>query len=510
MKRIKQSECEEELLLIHKIHQVVTIYFSDFRELLEKIEDPRRRGTQCEYKIEELVFACIAMFIFKQGSRNHFNQLRKKQTFKSNFKRVFKLRIPHMDTVDKIMKHLDFSVLEGIKLHLTKEMIRKKSLAKYRLFDLYYVIAVDATGVFHFKEQHCPFCSHTTRSKGKFEINLEVQERLRNEGVPEDILEKLKIFNGTKIENKTKFEEAMGMLLGPDDYERYKARLVKHCGETSWFHNVLEARLVTANGFSLSIGTEWIENSETDYQKQDCELKAYHRLSEKIKKMFPQLSICILADGLYPNSPFFNRCQQMGWPYIAAFKKGNLPSVWEEVESLIPITKDNTVSIDLPDGVTSKDYTWINDISYDDGELNWIRCTEKKPPHPKNKTGITQFVYVSSFKIDKTNHRDIVEAGRRRQKIENEGFNTEKNGGYAMTHKYSRVSHIAYKNYYQSLQIAHIIVSIVELCSTIKEIRKKMTLKFLWECLTGYLRYCTIPQMILDLASGKRTHFRFD
>lgn len=78
--------------------------------------------------------------------------------------------------------------------------------------------------------------------------------------------------------------------------------------------------------------------------------------------------------------------------------------------------------------------------------------------------------------MSKTSYREIVEAGRMRQKIENEGFNAQKNHGYNMSHRYSRVSKLVSKNYYQSLQIAHIIVSIVELSSTVRNIRKKMIL----------------------------------
>jgi hypothetical protein len=85
----------------------------------------------------------------------------------------------------------------------------------------------------------------------------------------------------------------------------------KHCehclykrskrGKLSYFHNVLEAKLITPNGFSISIATEWIENPQGEYDKQDCELKAFKRLAAKLKKPFPRLPICITADGLYPN-----------------------------------------------------------------------------------------------------------------------------------------------------------------------------------------------------------------
>jgi len=53
-------------------------------------------------------------------------------------------------------------------------------------------------------------------------------------------------------------------------------------GKTTYFHSVLEARLVTPNGFSISIATEWIENPEGgEYDKQDCERKGFTRLAAK-------------------------------------------------------------------------------------------------------------------------------------------------------------------------------------------------------------------------------------
>ncbi len=506
--KIKKSECKEEMELLLQITQVINVYFSNFMELLKDIDDVR--DERADYKIEELVFACISMFIFKQGSRHHFNQLRKKKRFKRNFKQIFNLRIPHMDTVDRVLRQLGCHVLEDIKVALIKNMIKKKTLAKYRFFDEYYIVAVDASGVHHFKDQHCAKCSHKTLSKGHFKVSAEALVKLKNEGIPVNIVRSLKILEGVKVTGKTKFAELMTRNLGKEHYEKYQPYLIKHCGNTSWFHNVLEARLVTRNGFSLSIATEWIENAEFGYDKQDCELKAFNRLSENIKKKFPQLSICIVVDGLYANKALFDRCKQMQWPYVVAFKQGNLPSVWEEVKLLTPITTDNVEHKISKDGKITEDYTWISNIAYDDHTIHWIECKEKKPPWPKNKTGITKFVYLSSFEINQNNYREIVEIGRLRQKIENEGFNTQKNLGYNMAHKYSRVSDLAYKNYYQSLQIAHIIVSMVELCSAIKEIRKKTTLKFLWECLVGFLKYYRISQNTLDSVLNKRTHLKFE
>ncbi len=506
--RAKEVENKEEITLLLQISQVVKVYFANFIGLLKNIDDVRDESA--DYKIEELVFACIAMFIFKQGSRHHFNHLRKKKQFMRNFQKVFNLRLPHMDTVDGILRQLAPNVMEDIKVALIKEMVIKKTLAKYRLFNKYYIIAIDASGVHHYAGQHCSKCSHQTSSKGKFGVSAEVLVKLKNEGIPDHILQSLQSIEGEEVMGKTKFKKLVTKNLKKEDYEKYKPYLIKHCGNTSWFHNVLEARLVAPNGFSLSIATEWIENSDFGYDKQDCELKAFNRLSEIIKKMFPQLSICVAVDGLYANTALFDRCVQIDWKYIVTFKKGNLRSVWTEVKSRIKISQDNADYKISEDGKITENYTWISNIAYGDHTTHWVKCREKKPPCPKNKTGITKFVYLSSFEINKKNYDAIIKAGRLRQKIENEGFNTQKNLGYNMTHKFSRVSDFAYKNYYQSLQIAHIIVSIVELCIPIKKICKKWIIKALWESLVGFLKYCQISQNVLNSVLGKRTHFQFE
>ncbi|MCX7112456.1 MAG: hypothetical protein NTX45_20475 [Proteobacteria bacterium] len=63
----------------------------------------------------------------------------------------------------------------------------------------------------------------------------------------------------------------------------------------------MEARLVTPNGFSVSIATEWIENPEgVEYDKQDCERKGFARLAATLQEVCPRLPMLILADGLYP------------------------------------------------------------------------------------------------------------------------------------------------------------------------------------------------------------------
>jgi hypothetical protein len=79
---------------------------------------------------------------------------------------------------------------------------------------------------------------------------------------------------------------------------------------------VLESKLVTPSGHAISLATEWVENPSGDFDKQDCERKAFIRLTEKLKKQYPRLPICILADGLYPYDGAFSTCEKYDWKYI--------------------------------------------------------------------------------------------------------------------------------------------------------------------------------------------------
>ncbi|MDR0573176.1 MAG: hypothetical protein LBG96_03950 [Tannerella sp.] len=98
-------------------------------------------------------------------------------------------------------------------------------------------------------------------------------------------------------------------------------------GKTTYFHYVLEAKLVTPDGRALSPGSEWIENPEGDYEKQDCECKAFKRLAVKLKKQYTRFPVCILADGLYHGETMFKICEENQWKYIIVLQDKSLKTV---------------------------------------------------------------------------------------------------------------------------------------------------------------------------------------
>ncbi len=115
------------------------------------------------------------------------------------------------------------------------------------------------------------------------------------------------------------------------------------------------------------------------------------------------------------------------------------------------------------------------------------------------------------MEITLSNVKETVRAGRLRQKIENEGFNTQKNLGYNLKHKFSRVSWLASKNYYQCLQIAHLINQLAELSDVFKKLKGPgATIKFIWFDMLAFLMYCIVSTKKLAAAKQKRIHFRFN
>ncbi|PGH37403.1 MAG: hypothetical protein CRN43_21380, partial [Candidatus Nephrothrix sp. EaCA] len=145
-------------------------------------------------------------------------------------------------------------------------------------------------------------------------------------------------------------------------------RSASSAGVTSYFHNVLEAKLVSSNGMAVSLVSEWIANdAEAPYDKQDCELKASKRLVAKMRVLFPSLPIVIAADGLYPNEPFMQLCHDRECNFILTLKDGNLPDLQEEIAlqtaGNLHHAKQARCSLLCP---PEPQYRWINNLFHND------------------------------------------------------------------------------------------------------------------------------------------------
>jgi hypothetical protein len=413
-------------MVMNQIAKTMHHYCPTLRADFSNLPDNRNRR---EYGVDDLSLAATSMFIFKEGSRNAYNNDRNETVFAKNYQSVFGSVLPHMDTVEDYFRQLPDGLLESnVKQKLVSSLIRNKIFSSGK-FQGYYVVAVDATGIASFSEPHCDCCLSKTYKSGK----------------------------------------------------------------TSYFHNVLEAKLLTPSGFSVSLATEWISNEgKAGYQKQDCEQEAFKRLSIQLKKAFPRLPIIIVADGLYPTAPFFNICIQNGWKFIVTLQDGSLTTLQEDIcwEKRFNMGFQREVILTDKNSRTTRKYYCLKGLNYQGIALSWVECSESTRWPKSNQEKRQRFVHLTNLSVDGDLCIGVSNNGRLRQKIENEGFNCQKNQGFALEHKYSRVSFLAMKNYYQCLQIAHLIIQLVEASHTFQAMLNqdsKTTVKYLWKRLLSYL-----------------------
>jgi len=187
----------------------------------------------------------------------------------------------------------------------------------------------------------------------------------------------------------------------------------------------------------------------------------------------------------------FNICRNNNWRFIITLKDGNLKTFHQEVELLRGTQKEQQVYRADKTSRTRLTYRYLNNIEYEGHIYSWVSCDEHKTRLTDKLEETQRFVYITD--IDQTPGIVVscADGGRLRWKIENEGFNTQKNLGYELEHKFSRVSYTAMQNYYHLLQIAHAINQFVEKSADMVELlneHSKQTIKALWKELITYLK----------------------
>jgi hypothetical protein len=339
------------------------------------------------------------MFIFHLKARRQIGLLLRNGPSARKFQALFGVEcFPHGDTLDATFSNLEADQIQMVVTGMTETLIRKKVLYNYRLLGVYFIVAIDGTGTLSFSRRHCPHCL-TRTSKGK----------------------------------------------------------------TLYYHPVLEAKLVTSNGFAFSLMTEFIENPGDKVTKQDCELKAFYRLAERLKIRLPRLSILLSMDGLFAGGPTFALCQDYGWKFMIVLKDNDLSSVNEEFDALSKLQPENRLVWNTGKGAHIKQvFRWVDDIPYVDSQkkehnVSVIECLETKPEGHKT----TKFKWVTNCGVSCKNVTTLSNGGGRiRWKIENEGFNMQKRGGYELEHAYTNHPNSA-KVFYFLLQIAHLLAQLL-------------------------------------------------
>ena len=300
----------------------------------------------------------------------------------------------------------------------------------------------------------------------------------------------------------------------------------RHGETTLYMHQVLEAKLLGPADTVVSIATEFIDNSDAqsvpagasqEQLKQDCELKALRRLMAGLRGEFPQLRICLDGDSLYACGEGFQIAKDYKCDYIYVFKPGRTPALWQDFQGLLRLCPGQQVERTTPQGVRQV-YRWVNGLRYTDSDdrewtFNAVECTETNKEGKKSV-----WSWVTSLEVS---HQTVVEVatngGRQRWRTENEGFNTQKNSGLNLEHAYS---HTCWAAYYYLLQIAHLLLQLLEKGSLLRHLAREQgkrtavelfgSLKNMAQRLLESLRFRHWPDAAFDPTADGSIQIRLD
>ena len=426
MNRKEKRNKSKELNILNDVITIINQYFPDLIEKFEGLTDLRHQS-YVTYKMKVIFMVRLLALMCEIKSMHGLTREFNTEEAIKNIAQICGLElneIPHCDTINDVFKNVDVKEIEKIRKYMIVKMIRNKMLDKYKIRGQYYHVIVDGTGL--------------ATSKKKYNKNCLVKNKTDKNG---------------------------------NEYQEYSTY-------------VLEAKLVIGD-MVFSIGSEFVENEDENVDKQDCEIKAFKRLAEKIKKEYPRLRIIISGDALYASKPVIDICKEKGWKYIIRFKEGSIPTLYREFKTIVKTDNESR----------KKNYQYVTGIDYQENKINIIKYVEGK----RN----TEFVYITDLNITDKNIEETIYIGRKRWKIENEGFNIQKNRTFDIGHLYSKDS-TAIKVHYLMIQIAHIIRQLLE--NGIKEIKElKLKLKEISQIITKEL-ISTNSNLIVH----RKVQLRFD
>ena len=268
MNRREKRKIKKEINIFLDVISIIKQYFPQLTQKLNELTDVRHQS-YVQYQMSVItVTRLLGLLCGIKSMRETTEKFDTEETIKNiaNLLEIELEEIPHYDTINNVFEKLNINELRKIPKYMVNRLIRSKMFDKYRFKNKYFQIVIDGTRMMSFKERHCRNCLKRVYSKG-------------------------------------------------EESER-----------TIYYHYVLEAKLVVGE-IVVSLDSEFVENEHEDVEKQDCEIRAFYRMAERIKKEYPKLPIIISGDALYACEPVMKTCKENKWGYILRFKKDRLKAL---------------------------------------------------------------------------------------------------------------------------------------------------------------------------------------
>jgi hypothetical protein len=442
-------------------------FFPDLNRWLDRLPDSRDPEA-LTYETRFLAWWGILLYLLQLGSRRQLDfELDARGTnVLDNLNRLAGTDQPARpvhDTLDHFLEHVPGDAFAELRTKMVRRLLRMKALDAARLAGKP-VVLVDGTGLLCFHRRHCDHCL-----------------------------------------------------------------VQRHEKTTCYLHNVLEAKLLGPAGVVVSVGSEFIENADAEQArghgaerlKQDCELKAFDRLVPQLKAALPKTSFVLSGDSLFACGRVLQACRDNRWSYLLTFQEGHMPAVWADFQGLLRLSPENVLEQTLADG-TRQVYRWARRLTYTDDQgrpwcFNALQCVVTPPPSRGGEP--TTFAWITDLPLTRATVVDTAQkGGRSRWKIENEGFNRQKNSGLNLCHVFSTDPE-KWKAYYYLLQIAFIITQLCERGSLLRQLTAALgrtpaqlfgSLKNLARRLLEGLRYLALPPADFATDAARNLKIRLD
>ncbi len=412
--------------------------------------DPR--ASNKKYKLDEIIWTVILMLFLREESRNNMNTLRKSAMISAAFMKLFGIRLPHLDTCNVVLKKIEPEELKAILSVITSYLIKQKLFESARNFGRVSV-TFDGTGI------------------GTVEIDesdLKIKSKDHEDEVVDYLLTEL--FQSSESTKPAIIEKQGRIDVTVDQWATGK---MSKNGIRYFTRQLILLRITGPNGLSIIIDWEPI-NTEDGSRKEDCEQAAAKRLLLRFKANFKRLQVIIIADGLYSNQTFIKLAEDLGFKYIYTLKDESLKNIWKEIGAIksevarnfperlikaeIGTLAKQIVIPNVANGTNDiiyREYEWITNLSHAGSTLSWCSLGECTDNNEK-----FYFSVITNLSPNSADIQAIMRLARERNIIE-DGFNTLKNRGFAMKHKFSRTSDFAAMNYITLMSVADILSNIV-------------------------------------------------
>jgi hypothetical protein len=243
--------------------QTVRHFFPDLNDWLDDLPDSRDRDAII-YETRFLAWAGLLLFALQLGSRRQLDEAFDRYSDEAlhnlnRLARTQQISLPVHDTLDHFLEHVLWPAFHTLRRQMAQRLLRMKVLDDARLLGGYVVI-VDGTGLFSFRERHCDAC-------------LEHKHK-----------------SGTRYHHQV----LEAKLLGP-------------------------AGVVVSIGTEFIENDDAHSSRDPEQFKQDCELNAFHRLASQLKSDFPQLRIVLSGDALFVCGAVLQIAKDNEWSYVLTF-----------------------------------------------------------------------------------------------------------------------------------------------------------------------------------------------